>query len=74
MLQSQGTGRYTADEIRLFRREIWDSVNELLESSLRQAGQNVHWDEPFWCLGGAGPTEADMVLYGFIVSVLVGKS
>lgn len=74
MLQTQGTGRYTADEIRLFKREIWEAVNELLESSLRQLGQKVQQDEPFWCLGGAGPSEADMVLYGFIVSVLVSKS
>lgn len=74
MLQVQGTGRYTADEIRLFRREIWEAVNELLESSLRKLGGQVHDGEPFWCLGGTGPTEADTVLYGFIVSVLVSMS
>ncbi|OZJ01456.1 hypothetical protein BZG36_05749, partial [Bifiguratus adelaidae] len=75
MLHAQGTGRYTADEIRLFRREIWEAVNELLEASVRQSAQRkVLQDEPFWCLGGPGPTEADMVLYGFIVSVLVSKS
>ena len=74
MLHSQGTGRYTDDEIRLFRREIWESVNDLLESSLRQSGQKVEQGEPFWCLGGAEPTEADMALYGFIVSVLVSMA
>ncbi|TKA63590.1 hypothetical protein B0A49_09382 [Cryomyces minteri] len=74
MLQTQGTGRYTADEIRLFKLEVWEAINELLESSSRQLGQKVPQGEPFWCLGGEGPTEADVVLYGFVVSVLVGKS
>ncbi|KAI9731246.1 MAG: hypothetical protein M1818_007871 [Claussenomyces sp. TS43310] len=70
----QGTGRYTDDEIRLLKREIWGAINELLESSLRQMEQKSPQDEPFWCFGGATPTEADTVLYGFIVSVLVSQS
>lgn len=74
MLHGQGTGRYTADEIRIFRKEIWEHVNELLESSLRQSRAQVDKREPFWCLGGTAPTEADTTLYGFVVSVLISTS
>lgn len=70
MLHVQGTGRYTAEEIRVFRHEIWESVNGLLESSARQSRAG----EPFWCLGGTAPTEADTTLYGFVASVLVSTS
>ena len=66
-LHGQGTGRYTADEIRAFRREIWESVNGLLVSA---EGGTVS-DGPFWLFGGDQPTEADATLFGFIVSVLI---
>jgi hypothetical protein len=66
-LDGQGTGRYTPDEIRAFRQEIWEHVNGLLVSAeARTAGEG-----PFWVLGGDNPTEADATLFGFIVSVLV---
>jgi hypothetical protein len=74
MLHGQGTGRYTADEIRIFRKEIWEVVNRLLETSARQSRAHVERREPFWCLGGAEPTEADTTLYGFVVSVLISTS
>ena len=66
-LHGQGTSRYTPDEIRAFRREIWESINGLLVSSEARTSS----DGPFWVLGGEQPTEADATLLGFIVSVLV---
>lgn len=74
-LYGQGTGRYTADEIRLFRREIWEAINGLLISSRARATVNgAPRDQPFWVLEGEYPTEADATLFGFIVSVLVSKA
>ncbi|KAL1868805.1 hypothetical protein Plec18167_008110 [Paecilomyces lecythidis] len=71
-LHGQGTGRYTPDEIRIFRSEIWEAINGLLISSRARATVNgVPQDQPFWVLEGATPTEADATLFGFIVSVLV---
>ena len=66
-LHGQGTGRYAADEIRAFRREIWESINGLLVSSTPRTAGN----SPFWILGEEQPTEADATLFGFIVSVLI---
>lgn len=68
MLNGQGTGRYSSDEIRAFRQEIWDNINELLISSRTTAVDDA---KPFWVLGGDNPTEADCTLFGFIVSVLL---
>ena len=68
-LHGQGTGRYTDDEIRLFRKEIWESVNDLLVSA--RAGERARDRRPFWILGGEGPSEADGTVFGFIVSVLI---
>jgi len=69
-LNGQGTSRYTPDEIRTFRREVWEAINELLMASRTtvKGGPNGN---PFWVLGGEGPTESDATLFGFIVSVLV---
>jgi hypothetical protein len=69
-LHDQGTGRFSEDEIHAFRREIWESVNALLEESRK----SVNPDECFWVLGGAKPTEADATVYGFIVSTLVANA
>jgi len=66
-LHGQGTGRYTTDEIRAFRREIWTGINDLLISARATAASG----RPFWVLAGESPTEADASLFGFIVSVLV---
>lgn len=66
-LHGQGTGRYTADEIGAFRREIWQSVNGLLVS----AEARTVSDGPFWVFGGDYPTEVDATLFGFVVSVLI---
>ncbi|KAI0387466.1 putative glutathione S-transferase [Hypomontagnella monticulosa] len=66
----QGTGRFTAEEIAAFRREIWETLNGQLSTS-RSSNQKRGDDEPFWLLGGEHPTEADTSLYGFIVSAMI---
>jgi hypothetical protein len=66
-LQDQGTGRFSDEEIRSFRQEIWESVNAFLEDSRKGARSG----ECFWVLGGEEPTEADSTVYGFIASTLV---
>jgi hypothetical protein len=67
-LQGQGTGGFSAQEIATFRQEIWESVNSLISAVHTQ-----HRDRegPFWVWGGDAPTEADAVLFGFVVSALV---
>lgn len=66
-LHGQGTGRFSPEEIAAFRLQIWESFSELLLASRKQAKSKT---KPFWLLGGDGPSEADMVLFGFIVSVM----
>ena len=70
-LYGQGTGRYSSKEIAAFRREIWQALNDRLESSLVESKSSHEGKEPFWILGGATPTEADATLFGFVTSVLV---
>jgi hypothetical protein len=69
-LHGQGTGRFTDEEIRTFRLEIWENINKLLESSQKKLDTKKR-DDVFWVLGDSHPSEADMVLFGMIVSVLV---
>jgi len=69
-LHGQGTGRFSEDEIRALRQQIWGSINDLLVSA-RKNHKSDDVDVPFWVLGGDRPSEADTVLFGFIVSVLV---
>ncbi|KAJ5494469.1 hypothetical protein N7463_010556, partial [Penicillium fimorum] len=66
--QGQGTGSFSAEEIATFRQEIWESVNGLLS-----AVHAHHRDRegPFWVWGGDDPTEADAVVFGFVVSGLI---
>jgi len=66
-LHGQGTGRFSPTEIATFRLQIWESFNDLLVSSKLKSESNT---EPFWVLGGDEPTEIDMVLFSFIVSVM----
>ncbi|KAK8084241.1 hypothetical protein PG997_005512, partial [Apiospora hydei] len=76
-LHGQGTGRYSGEEIAAFRREVWEGVDALLAASRDKAraarGNNEEGEgkEPFWILGGEGPTEADATVFGFVVSVLI---
>lgn len=69
-LHGQGTGRYTAGEIKSFRQEIWEGINALLICARTMATDDAN-NKPFWVLGGEGPTEADATLFGFITSVLI---
>jgi hypothetical protein len=74
MLQGQGTGRFSAEEIAQFRREIWESFADLLLDGKTKAGKDKDKDEddtPFWLLGGLEPTEADAALFGFVASTLL---
>ena len=66
-LDGQGTGRYSREEIAAFRKEVWESISALLAASMRKTKKA----EPFWVLGGDGPSEADATVYGFVVAVLV---
>ena len=68
MLYGQGTGRLSSEEVTMFRREIWESINCALASIAKNTDAK---DMPFWILGGTAPTEADATLFGFITSVLV---
>lgn len=69
-LHGQGTGRYSDEEIAAFRLEIWENIDQLLESAKTKAENRLR-DKPFWVLGGSKPSEADMTLFAFISSVLI---
>jgi hypothetical protein len=72
-LHGQGTGRFSPEEIAAFRLEIWENVDALLKSS--KANSKIKGDKmTFWLLGGDGPSEVDMLLYGFIISVLIATA
>ena len=70
-LYGQGTGRLSVDEIDSFRLQIWENVNALLTASKEKIAKRGVRGEMFWVLGNSGPSEADMVLFGFIASALV---
>lgn len=70
MLHSLGIGRLPAEQFEALKVEIWHSLNNMLEESMRSATAG----ELFWCLGGSAPTEADAALFGFVVSVLVSPA
>ncbi|KAK4191297.1 hypothetical protein QBC35DRAFT_487869 [Podospora australis] len=69
-LYGQGTGRFTDDEVRMFKMEIWEHLNILLGEA-RGSVKGKGSDEPFWILGGEKPTEADTTAYGIIVASLI---
>ncbi|KAI0444224.1 hypothetical protein F4803DRAFT_512414 [Xylaria telfairii] len=71
-LHGQGTGRFTAEEIALFRREVWESCADLLLESRTKT--HTAAGEPFWVLGGPEPTEADATLFGFVSSTLLSTA
>ena len=70
MLQAQGTGRFTNEEVFASKTQLWSTLDLLLASSMAKSSRCA----PFWVLGGQKPTEADTVLFGFVVSVLVCKA
>lgn len=76
MLHGQGTGRFTAAEIFGFKRSVWQSLEDLLAEAERTVGHVGSADrgggvEVFWALAKDHPTEADAVLFGFVVGGLV---
>lgn len=70
MLHSVGIGRYSTEQCKALREEIWFNLNKMLEESFRTAEPG----EPFWCLGGSSSTEADAALFGFVSSVLLSPA
>jgi hypothetical protein len=66
-LHGQGTGRFSNEEVKEFREEIWDRLNGMLGEGKRTREGNGC----FWCLGGEEPTGCDVTVFGFICSVLV---
>lgn len=70
-LYGQGTGRFSAEEIRAFRVKIWRHIEDLLAEAKRKAGSS---DGVFWIFGGSEPTEADTAVYGFIIGGLVCRA
>lgn len=67
-LTGMGILNFSADEIHEFRREIWETTANQLVAARAQSRDR---EDPFWLWGGDTPTEADTVLFGFIVSGLV---
>ncbi|AEO63114.1 uncharacterized protein THITE_2107989 [Thermothielavioides terrestris NRRL 8126] len=72
VLHGQGVLRFTDEEAAAQRHEAWESVNAMLVDS-RSKAQAAGRDGPFWVLGGANPTEADPVVFGFIAGALSCK-
>jgi hypothetical protein len=75
-LHGQGTGRFSAEEARRFREEIWTGLNGLLEESRKLAVSRsgaAKAGSCFWCLGGEEPTECDTTVFGFINTALVAE-
>ena len=70
VLHGQGTGRFTDEELRRFKKEIWEHIDGLLQASKSKAKSG----EPFWALGEEGPSEADGALFGFVISVLISTA
>lgn len=66
MLYGQGTGRYSHEEVAVFKHEAWEAVNQLLTEARRGASRH----HPFWVLGGKEPTEADATLFGFVAAAM----
>lgn len=71
-LHGQGTSRHSAAEIDAFKRDIWEILDQMLQERL-SASIRRGSSEPFWCLGGDSPTDADAVLFAFVNSALLAK-
>lgn len=72
-LHGQGCGRLSSEEVDGFRREIWNSFEDMLEPVARQHEQQPG-NEPFWLLDGEGPTEADVTLFSFVAGIMAGSA
>ena len=53
-LYGQGTRRFSAEEIRSFRQQIWEYVHALLIASKRKSSETGDGDAIFWVLEGMG--------------------
>lgn len=67
-MQGQGTGTFFPEEIAAFQAEIWESLNAILSASYTQHRDS---EGPFWLWGEDAPSEADAVVFGFIISGLI---
>ncbi len=70
-LYGQGTSRFSAEEMIVFEKEIWENVNALLVAAKKKMETETEEKVPFWVLGGKGPSEADTTLFGFIAAAMV---
>ncbi|KUJ23774.1 uncharacterized protein LY89DRAFT_572539 [Mollisia scopiformis] len=70
-LYGQGSGRFSGQEIAGFRENIWANIEALLVDSRKKSAGSKEDAKCFWVLGGDGPSEADAVLYGFIIGALI---
>ncbi|PMD47749.1 hypothetical protein L207DRAFT_576510 [Hyaloscypha variabilis F] len=73
-LYGQGTGRFSAEEARGFREEIWVRLEGMLGESRRRREGRGKEKECFWCLGGEQPTGCDATVFGFVCSALFAES
>ena len=71
-LHGQGTGRFSNDELVAFKTKIWDNVDALLTESTKKRSSNNQ--EPFWIHGGSAPTEADTVVFGFVIASIISNA
>lgn len=70
-LYGQGCGRFTNEEQKRMRQDIWMTLDDMLGQRRKEVeSRNV----PFWVLGGEKPTDADAVVFAFINSVLICES
>ena len=74
-LHGQGVGRFTAEELTVFKREAFESLAALLAEArsgdAAAAAREKDDRAPFWVLGGETPTEADTTFYGFVAGCLI---
>jgi hypothetical protein len=71
-LYGQGTGRFSNEQVKDFKEEIWLRLDALLrESRAKRKGRGK--GECFWCLGGEEPTVCDTSVFGAACAVLVAK-
>lgn len=68
-LYDQGVGRFSDEEIHLFKEEVWQGIESMLAESRNNSVNSEK--ECFWVMGGEEPTEADATVFGFVISVLV---
>lgn len=67
-LHGQGTGRFTDDEIAVFKKEVWVSIDALLKEARSKSPDSK---EPFWVLGGERPTESDAIVFASVATALL---